>query len=158
MASLPWAFTLMLSLCKYTVYVMLPPTRSAHCIKDRTRSLWGPEPKSSAWLHQITLAEQQEKTSETSYHNSSNCAQGKGWQYSLHPKRPDSISHSWENPGSTAVCAQQISAIDHDFRRQSQDVNNLDSQETNVFIPRFEPSSSNCNSLSRLQMLWDLVA
>ena len=31
------------------------------------------------------------------------------WQYRLHQKRPGSVLHSWENPDSTALWAQQIS-------------------------------------------------
>ena len=52
---------------------------------------------------------------------------------SPHQKRPDSILHSWGNPGSTAVCAQHISTtyVDHGLRRQCQGVNKLETQETN---------------------------
>ena len=57
--------------------------------------------------------------------------------------------------------------IDHDVRRQWQDVNKLEMQETNgidllkyLFVPRcwISPSSLTCNFSSCLQMLWDLVA
>ena len=44
-------------------------------------------------------------------------------------KRADNIV--WENPDSTAVCAHQVSTIGRDWRRQCQDVNKLESQETN---------------------------
>ena len=75
--------------------------------KDRTISLWGPDPERSMWFDQITLVSNScRRASKTPYYNSSNCV---GWQYSLHHSQ--SIPHSWENSDSTAVAiyAQQLS-------------------------------------------------
>ena len=64
----------------------------------------------------------------------------KGWQYSLHQNRPDSILHSWEDSDSIAVCAQQMSTID------------TWGDSANV-----ELSSLTCNSSGRFQMLGNFV-
>ena len=64
----------------------------------------------------------------------------KGWQYSLHQNRPDSILHSWEDSDSTAACTQQMSTID------------TWGDSANV-----ELSSLTCNSSGHFQMLGNFV-
>ena len=79
-------------------FVTLLTTGSAKCTERY--SLWEPEPERLAWLDQTTLPEQQPEKS---------C-----WNPTsqLIDYTKDSILHSWEKSDSTAVCTQQIFAID----------------------------------------------
>ena len=105
----------------------------AQCIKDRAISLWGPETERSTWLDQITIVNNRyRRASKTLYHNSSNCALEKGLQCSLHHPA-HTIAERILIP-HLYVLSKYPCNIGCDLRRQCQDVNKLEMQETNRIV------------------------
>ena len=108
-------------------------------LEDRAISLWEPEPERSAWLDQITLVSSRyRRASKTLYYNSSNCAPEEGLQCSLHHPDSNTIAKRILIP-HLYVLSKYPCNIDCDLRRQCQDVNKLEMQETNriyLFVPR----------------------